>query len=789
MASSIQLLRSATTQERPTASNLLDGQPAVNTNATEPGLFFKASDGSLVKVGPTAITTDGAPPNASATGSTGNSIGEMWLDKSLDPPVLKVYDGTAWVNAGSGSGGGGNVTLLRWTKTAVGGETSLSGPDDASQPLNYTPGLEQLYLNGVLLERGTDYIGTNGTAFTSLSPLTAGDVVMALAYSPVSVGAIDASVVAYSPSGTGAVERTVEARLKDFVCVTDFIPNGTNTATTDCQPFIQNAINHGLASGKAVYLPSGTYRVESKLTINIVNESFRFYGDTIESKILASSFTGPVIEVIADTTFRWTISTIETISVWSEADAKVSGQYGIQMLKPRAAALTLKDVSVRGFDVGYWLETTQFCTFTNILGAVCNVGLYLTPDLSSPGSGGGNSNSFYDCKFNNNQVGVAVMADLSLNWPFGAVSFYNPITQSNSVCPFYCFGVSQISIDQWNPEGNGDPVPPGFFTGSGPASYVFQGKTILSSILHLEKSRARISDFDHVSKFLKIICQQDSVLHFDGRIGNDIVDCDSTSYITHSDASAVLYNGRTSIGVYGTAPSYVVGGASYSCLALPKLTASPWLGNEALTIGGKAVLTGYSNTSTASTQYVTDAEMGSVQQVDFSSDGQFSISNLSSVQALTGETLAVSLLIQSSNPNAIYTANLTTNTCNKQITVLPQDSWVRLILHGEVINGPKVFNLRITADNASSEPSSLRICRFQANRDLPPYILQAFFKDGLFNRGIKDVPYLSSSPSAGAWELGDIAYNSSPTAGGFIGWVCVSAGTPGTWKTFGAISP
>ena len=46
----------------------------------------------------------------------------------------------------------------------------------------------------------------------------------------------------------------------------------------------------------------------------------------------------------------------------------------------------------------------------------------------------------------------------------------------------------------------------------------------------------------------------------------------------------------------------------------------------------------------------------------------------------------------------------------------------------------------------------------------------------------------TSAPAAGTWLQGDIVWNSSPTAGGFIGWVCTTGGTPGTWKTFGAIS-
>jgi len=45
-----------------------------------------------------------------------------------------------------------------------------------------------------------------------------------------------------------------------------------------------------------------------------------------------------------------------------------------------------------------------------------------------------------------------------------------------------------------------------------------------------------------------------------------------------------------------------------------------------------------------------------------------------------------------------------------------------------------------------------------------------------------------SAPSAGTWVQGDIVWNRAPTAGGTVGWVCTTGGTPGTWKTFGTIS-
>lgn len=46
----------------------------------------------------------------------------------------------------------------------------------------------------------------------------------------------------------------------------------------------------------------------------------------------------------------------------------------------------------------------------------------------------------------------------------------------------------------------------------------------------------------------------------------------------------------------------------------------------------------------------------------------------------------------------------------------------------------------------------------------------------------------TAAPSTGSWLIGDIVYNTAPAGSGFIGWVCTTSGTPGTWKTFGVIS-
>jgi parallel beta-helix repeat protein len=41
----------------------------------------------------------------------------------------------------------------------------------------------------------------------------------------------------------------------------------------------------------------------------------------------------------------------------------------------------------------------------------------------------------------------------------------------------------------------------------------------------------------------------------------------------------------------------------------------------------------------------------------------------------------------------------------------------------------------------------------------------------------------SAAPVAGTWALGDRVWNTAPSAGGVLMWVCTTAGTPGTWKT------
>ena len=102
------------------------------------------------------------------------SAGALYYNSTTNS--VKFYNGTTWTTLLSGS----NASLF-WRYTATGGETTLSGLDSTSQTLLYTAGYEQVFLNGVMLIRGTDYTATDGSTISLASALLSGDYIVVLA--------------------------------------------------------------------------------------------------------------------------------------------------------------------------------------------------------------------------------------------------------------------------------------------------------------------------------------------------------------------------------------------------------------------------------------------------------------------------------------------------------------------------------------------------------------------------------------------------------------------------------
>ena len=98
MSTDIRILRSASPSLRPLVSDLESGQPMANIESSDPGLYFRLDNDQLMKVGPSHVGPT-APNSASGTGgSSGNSVGETWVDTSnSNLPLLKIYTSGGWL--------------------------------------------------------------------------------------------------------------------------------------------------------------------------------------------------------------------------------------------------------------------------------------------------------------------------------------------------------------------------------------------------------------------------------------------------------------------------------------------------------------------------------------------------------------------------------------------------------------------------------------------------------------------------------------------------------------------
>lgn len=117
------------------------------------------------------LTTDGTNPSwselngstYSADAPTSPSVGEIWVESDVD---IESYEPHQYV---------------KWSKVLTTSQSVFSGVSGNGILLEYTPGFEQVYLNGILLLRSVDYIATNGSEITLSSAAIIGDVIEIIA--------------------------------------------------------------------------------------------------------------------------------------------------------------------------------------------------------------------------------------------------------------------------------------------------------------------------------------------------------------------------------------------------------------------------------------------------------------------------------------------------------------------------------------------------------------------------------------------------------------------------------
>jgi hypothetical protein len=110
------------------------------------------------------------------------AAGEIGFES--DTGKFKIGTGsTAWNSLAYSAG----ATAVTYLYNATSGQTTFSGTDANGLTLAYTVGAEQVFLNGVLQVRGTDYTATNGTSVVLASGAVTSDVLNIIAYSALTI--------------------------------------------------------------------------------------------------------------------------------------------------------------------------------------------------------------------------------------------------------------------------------------------------------------------------------------------------------------------------------------------------------------------------------------------------------------------------------------------------------------------------------------------------------------------------------------------------------------------------
>lgn len=216
MATVIQFKRSSTQNDTPATSDLALGEMAVNTYHGR--VYTEKNDGSaaIVEVGsvPASLTINDAITFPTSDGSSGQ--------------VLQTNgSGTlSFANVG-----GSGLTIYKYSITS--NTTAITGNDDDSNSLSYTPGNEQVYLNGVkLIDGGADYTATNSTTVTLAANAINGDVVEVVVYSSVDLvqGYYTASALTTTNANQVLSSNAVANKAIKYVLCATHASAGTHAA-------------------------------------------------------------------------------------------------------------------------------------------------------------------------------------------------------------------------------------------------------------------------------------------------------------------------------------------------------------------------------------------------------------------------------------------------------------------------------------------------------------------------------------------------------------------------------
>jgi hypothetical protein len=637
-----------------------------------------------------------------------------------------------------------------------------------------------VFQNGDLLEPGptNDYEETSSSSITVNSAITInpGDKWTFLK-NVASATVANAANITYTPAGSGAVATNVQAKLRETVSVTDFGADPTGVADSTAE--IKAALSAAQALQRSfaitdnsltiyniptLFFPAGVYKIDSAITAD-TNQALSWINIIGENSILsfASGITG-FGGIGSNVTFEklfFVSGDIQASIKTNNVDSSLITFRDCQFQAPRSRAIQI--------------DSSSNSTYLSI--DRCKFVSEFTPDLSTRiiYADTGDFISMRDCwiSWNNTTSHVYYLGTV------GSFDQYNckHIPTGGTVYSWFRNGAGTFTLDRCA-FGAENSVTDSFIEHH-TAPDVSSPVSPVSLVLRYNTINANAASVPLV-KFYRIPNMVD-IEHNQGMISTAPFYVDATVPAGDLDAigdcGVMNFLSKNNISNYLNYIDYVQGDIK-AILGIPLQDEKERNHTKPRFFSGDVLLqSGYTGsytpslTNTATFASFTD-EFG-VTSARFTAGADDQTPDIAYTTMLNGLSAGVM--------TAVLKLSITTNNL---IKIRVQAS--RSTMDFNLSKGDHCIHVPFYYDGGASQ--TIGISGEMENGAVLEWKRTVILDGSRDSYDMNVVCLGTAAPVAGQWYVGDTVYDSTPSAGGTMGWVCTTSGSPGTWKTFGTIA-
>lgn len=580
--------------------------------------------------------------------------------------------------------------------------------------------------------------------------------------------------VTFTAAGSGATLRNLVDKVREVVSVKDFGAVGDGVA--DDTAAIQAAIDSAIATNRGVYVPSGTYKVSANLNVSAA-QLFYMYGDGRNSVISATSAVTRIFDLASG--IQYPVFRDMYVAASQNFSTTTTGFHAAGT----CAHMTMDNVFINGCNIGLSLRNGWCNLFSNVIFRYCRTGAEI--------GDAANQCTFMHSKFWLNLYGLIVEQGYK-------VSLYGCLIEQNATCGIVAgSGSSGLVIHSCYFEQNGAVTVGQHPVGTTPGiPFTTPSTTVLCDIFVPGGGNEWKSG---------------TMAQYAPKYGLIVDGCFTQPGGTEAAGHAFVYGGAA----HGLAVrncvckdnQQVPALKTYGGFTYQNVIDAQFSNNR--DFSKNLLLETYAAGATQTFNIVRYDDMVpqvNYAQTDLSRWAQISYGSVGTFERRTG---AGPLGIQSPTYAVVQASTALTYLFGFQVNAADYPQNVgKLFRFSAFLKGANSSVLAWLFATASpgAFPSPTAWARRAAFIIWPASGTLTFgvskqgdagelavanpilSEVGAFNAELERqfVPqaefYGTAAPTTGNWLLGDRVWNTAPAAGGDPGWVCVTAGTPGTWK-------